>query len=92
MTRTITLEPGKTYVCRDGSLFKAQAISSQYVGTFRVQGEDEQGRITWRSLRGRFTRRPHYLDAVGESPAPIIIKPTQEQCREMIKDGRKTFS
>ena len=59
------IEAGKTYVCRDGSLFFAQAITKNKGRTFKVQGEDEQGRITWRSLKGRFSNAPHRLDVVS---------------------------
>lgn len=62
------LEVGKAYVCRDGSKFVAQAITA-WGPLYRVQGEDEQGRVTWRSAKGRFERYPHKLDVVAEAEA-----------------------
>lgn len=61
----ITVEVGHAYICRDGSLFTADSLAT-HGHTYRVAGEDERGRITWRSLRGRFTSHPHPLDVVGE--------------------------
>lgn len=62
------IEVGKTYVCRDGSKFLAQAITTEGK-LYRVQGEDDLGRVTWRSIKGRFERHPHKLDVVAETDA-----------------------
>lgn len=62
----ILLEIGKIYECRNGERFRAEALTNSDGKTYRVQGEDGQGRITWRSLKGRFSRAPHPLDIVRE--------------------------
>jgi hypothetical protein len=60
-----TIQPGKTYTTRDGQRVRIEAETANR-GTYRMQGEDEQGRITWRSRKGRFERHPHRLDLVAE--------------------------
>lgn len=62
----IQIEVGKTYECRNGDLFRALAVTENDGKTYRVRGEDQQGRVTWRSLKGRFDRAPHALDVVRE--------------------------
>ncbi len=62
----IIIETGKTYECRDGSVFRAIEVTRHEGRTYRVRGEDEKGRITWRSLKGRFDKAPHHLDVVRE--------------------------
>lgn len=59
----IFIQVGKSYICRNGSMFIAEAITN-YPGTYKVQGVDEKGRVTWRSLKGRFDSHPHALDVV----------------------------
>ena len=63
---SITIKVGKTYECRNGAEFKALEITHNEGKTYRVRGEDEKGRITWRSLKGRFDKAPHALDVVRE--------------------------
>ena len=58
------IEIGKVYVCRDGSKFVAEAETGRN-DTYAVQGEDEDGRVTWRSAKGRFCRHPHPRDVVA---------------------------
>jgi len=60
----MNIEVGQTYICRSGDIFIAEAITKQG-GTYKVQGFDQFGRITWRSLKGRFDRHPHHLDVVA---------------------------
>ena len=60
------IEIGKTYKTRDGQRVTIQAETAEG-GTYRFQGEDEQGRITWRSAKGRFDKRPSPLDLVVEA-------------------------
>jgi hypothetical protein len=67
MERQMKIEIGKTYICRDGSLFRAEALTRGYGRTYKVQGEDERGCVTWRSIHGRFTSVPHRLDVVREA-------------------------
>ena len=62
---TIQIETGKTYTCRDGSEFKATEKTGRK-GTYAIVGEDENGKVTWRSEKGRFDRYPHKLDVVSE--------------------------
>ena len=62
----MTIEIGKTYEARNGSKFKAVALTGR-TGTFAVRGEDENGRMTWWSIEGRFTDRRHDLDLVREA-------------------------
>jgi hypothetical protein len=63
----ISLEIGKTYLTRDGSLRVTIQAETDNRGTYRMQGEDELGRITWRSVNGRFERHAHSLDLVREA-------------------------
>lgn len=60
----MTIEIGTTYRTRNGSTFRAIEKTGQ-AGTYAVRGEDEQGRVTWRSLKGRFARTAHALDCVS---------------------------
>ena len=69
MTTKITIAVGKTYECRNGSIFRAIELTNSDLKTYRVRGEDEKGRVCWRSLKGRFTSGPHHLDVVREIPA-----------------------
>ena len=62
----MVIEIGKTYRTRDGSTFKAINFTGR-PGTYAVYGEDHLGRVTWRSLKGRFTSHPHHLDIVSEA-------------------------
>lgn len=62
----IQIEVGKTYECRNGATFKAIAFTDNATKTYRVRGEDELGRVTWRSAKGRFDKAPHPLDVVRE--------------------------
>jgi hypothetical protein len=61
------IEIGKTYICRDGSQFHAEALTRICGRTYDVQGRDERGRVTWRSIHGRFAVTPHRLDVVREA-------------------------
>lgn len=61
-----TLEVGKTYLTRQDERVRIDA-ETENRGTYRMRGEDEQGRVTWRSLKGRFTDRPHALDLIAEA-------------------------
>lgn len=60
------IEPNKTYLTRTGSRVTILAVTGER-GTYAFVGEDEQGRPTWRSARGRFTRHPHCEDLVAEA-------------------------
>lgn len=62
----VNLEVGKTYETRDGRAIKITGRSEEFGGTYRFIGEDEAGRLTWRSRRGRFDRRPTKHDLVRE--------------------------
>jgi hypothetical protein len=61
----MVIEIGKTYRTRDGSTFKAINFTGN-PGTYAVYGKDQFGCPTWRSIKGRFTIHPHYLDIVSE--------------------------
>jgi hypothetical protein len=61
---TMTIKINTIYTTRDGNTFRALEITSAK-GTYAVRGEDSQGRITWRSLKGRFARGAHALDLVA---------------------------
>lgn len=63
----MTIEAGKTYLTRDGQRIHIEQETS-HRGTYRMRGEDEQGRVTWRSRKGRFDRHPSRLDLVAEAP------------------------
>lgn len=60
------IEVGKTYRTRSGRKVKIEA-ETENRGTYRMRGEDEQGRITWRSKRGRFDRHPSQHDLIAEA-------------------------
>ena len=66
MTSTITLQIGKTYVTRDGSLHVLIQAETNLNGTYSMQGEDDLGRITWRTRKGQFSRYLHPLDLTAE--------------------------
>jgi hypothetical protein len=66
MESKMKIEVGKTYLTRDGQKITIQSESG-YRGTWRMQGVDEIGRLTWRSRKGRFERRPSKLDLVAEA-------------------------
>ncbi len=59
------VEVGKTYLTRTGERVHIHAKTG-WPGTYRMRGEDNRGRITWRSERGRFVSYPHSLDLVAE--------------------------
>ena len=61
-----TIEIGKTYLTRDGQRVRIDAETDNR-GTYRMRGEDQEGRVTWRSHKGRFTSRPHRLDLIAEA-------------------------
>ncbi len=62
------IEVGKTYLTRDGQRIEieSEALDGTSSVTYRMQGIDEKGRVTWRSRRGRFDRYPSRLDLVEE--------------------------
>ena len=62
----MTIKTGKTYITRDGQRVRIEA-ETDYPGTYRMRGEDEQGRITWRARKGQFDRHPSRLDLVAEA-------------------------
>jgi hypothetical protein len=64
MASSIKIEVGKSYMTRDGEQITIQADTGQ-PGRYRFQGEDAEGRLTWRSAKGRFGRHPHRLDLVA---------------------------
>ncbi len=66
----MTIEAGKTYITREGKRVRIELIYDRddFAAYWRCVGEDDQGRVTWRSLKGRFTSHPHRLDLVGEAP------------------------
>ena len=61
------IEIGKKYITRDGTRTVTIEAESTYRGTFRMQGEDDLGRVTWRSPKGRFTTHLHKHDLVAEA-------------------------
>jgi hypothetical protein len=63
--KNLKIEPGKTYLTRDGQRITIEA-KTKHGRTYRMQGEDERGRITWRSTVGRFGRTPSRLDLIAE--------------------------
>ena len=65
----IQIAVGKTYECRNGATFRAIEITAHDGKTYRVRGEDEKGRTTWRSAKGRFDKAPHALDVIREATA-----------------------
>lgn len=64
--KSIIIEVGKTYLTRDGQRVRIEAETDNK-GTYKMQGEDEEGRVTWRSRRGRFASRACALDLVAEA-------------------------
>jgi hypothetical protein len=75
------IEIGKTYICRDGSQFHAQELTRGYGRTYKVQGVDEHGCVTWRSIHGRFTSVPHRLDVVREATRQNSDTPENSEIR-----------
>lgn len=66
----MTLEIGKTYLSRDGTLLVTvlrEVDTCAPRGTYRVLGRDQMGRITFHSRKGRFERHPHRLDLIEEA-------------------------
>ncbi len=58
------IEIGKTYITRNGETFTATGFTGKK-GTYAVIGRDSKDRLTWRSLKGRFDRKPHDLDVIA---------------------------
>ena len=64
--KRVTVEVGKAYLTRDGQRIAIEAETTR-AGTYKMQGVDSQGRVTWRSRRGAFTSHPHRLDLITEA-------------------------
>jgi len=62
---TMIIEVGKAYMTRDGQRVRITG-QTNYPGTYSMIGEDDRGRVTWRSRTGRFYKYPHRLDLVSE--------------------------
>ena len=63
----MNIEIGKTYVTRNGELRVTIKAETANRGTYQMRGEDNLGRITWRSSKGRFERYAHRHDLVREA-------------------------
>jgi hypothetical protein len=63
----MNIEIGKTYLTRSGERITIEAETTCKDPTYRFQGMDERGRITWRSLKGRIFAHPHRLDLIKEA-------------------------
>ena len=79
MPKVVSIEsaPGKTYITRNGDLVRIEA-ETNYGRTYKMQGIDDQGRVTWRSRAGRFTSHPHHLDLVALAPGTARQPPAGE--------------
>lgn len=83
MTSKVTVEVGKSYVTRNGHIVRIEAETNSR-GTYRMQGVDDQDRVTWRSRKGRFESRPHHLDLIAEArTAEGIMKGLLDELRPL---------
>lgn len=65
---------GQAYRCRNGSIFIAlRETNFPKRGCYRIEGQDAEGRTSWRSLKGRIGPRPSPQDCI----APAHVQPEE---------------